>query len=83
MKFSETRAEMTEFIGAETAEYQMQYLAAEVIDTISNLENRFVEYLTDDIMSRKNDVNLKEYLGNKYYCNRKINMSQNRQTGMY
>lgn len=67
MSFTEMRSKMQDFSGAKTADYQRQYMATEVNDFLSSLENQFVEYLLCNISDSGKDVDIKTWLGKKYY----------------
>lgn len=67
MKFTEMRSTMQSFSGAKTEEYQMQYMATEVKDVLKGLNNKFVEYLTNDLTDSKLNFFLKNWLTSTYY----------------
>jgi hypothetical protein len=67
MKFTEMRSTMQSFSGAKTEEYQMQYMTTEVKDVLNGLNNKFVEYLTNDLTDSKLNFFLKNWLTNTYY----------------
>lgn len=67
MSFTATRNKMNSFSGASTAEYQLQYMAKEVRDVLNDLNNKFLDYLTQDILSKSMEIDLKEWLSLKYY----------------
>ena len=67
MSFTSTRTKMNSFSGAPTAEYQLQYMAREVRDLLNDLNNKFLEYLTEDLVDGKFNVELKEWLTQSYY----------------
>ena len=67
MSFTSTRAKMNSFSGASTADYQLQYMAKEVRDVLNDLNNRFLDYLTKDIVNTSFGVEIKEWLTPKYY----------------
>jgi hypothetical protein len=67
MSFTGTRAKMNSFSGASTADYQLQYMAKEVRDVLNDLNNRFLDYLTNDIVNTSFGVEIKEWLTPKYY----------------
>jgi hypothetical protein len=76
MKFTETRTAMQTFSGAPTEEYQMQYMATEVRDTLANINNRFVEYLTKDITNSNEDFDFRIWLTNTYYSSSNDNAKE-------
>ena len=67
MSFTATRTKMKNFTGAPTAEYQLQYMAQEVRDVLNDLNNRFLEYLTEDLLGDKFNTELKDWLTQSYY----------------
>ena len=67
MKFTEMRSTMQSFSGAKTAEYQMQYIATELKDVLNDLNNKFVEYLTNDLTDSKLEIDFRNLITNKYY----------------
>lgn len=67
MSFTSTRTKMNSFSGAPTAEYQLQYMAKEVRDLLNDLNNKFLEYLTEDLVDEKFNAELKEWLTQSYY----------------
>lgn len=67
MKFTEMRSEIQSFSGAKTAEYQMQYMATDVKNSISNLNGKFVEYLTNDLTDLELEIDFKNWMSNTYY----------------
>jgi hypothetical protein len=67
MSFTSTRTKMNSFSGAPTAEYQLQYMAKEVRDILNDLNNKFLEYLTDDLASDSFNSELKDWLTQSYY----------------
>lgn len=67
MSFTSTRTKMNSFSGAPTAEYQLQYMAKEVRDLLNDLNNKFLEYLTEDLVDEKFNAELKEWLTQGYY----------------
>ncbi len=67
MKFTEMRSTMQSFSGAKTAEYQMQYMATEVKDVLNGLNNKFVEYLTNDLTDLKLEIDFRNWITNTYY----------------
>jgi hypothetical protein len=58
---------MSSFSGAPTAEYQIQYMAKEVRDILNDLNNKFLEYLTDDLAGDSFNSELKDWLTQSYY----------------
>ena len=67
MSFTATRSKMTAFSGAPTADYQLQYMAKEVRDILNELNNKFLEYLTKDLIDDSFSTELKEWLTQSYY----------------
>lgn len=67
MRFTEMRSEIQSFSGAKTAEYQMQYMADELKDVLHNLNNKFVEYLTNDITDLTLEIDFRDWITNTYY----------------
>lgn len=67
MSFTATRSKMTSFSGAPTADYQLQYMAKEVRDILNELNNKFLEYLTKDLIDDSFNTELKEWLTQSYY----------------
>jgi hypothetical protein len=67
MKFTEMRSTMQSFSGAKTAEYQMQYMATELKDVLNGLNNKFVEYLTNDLTDLKLEIDFRNWITNTYY----------------
>jgi hypothetical protein len=67
MSFTETRSSMASFSGAKTAEYQLKYMATEVVDVLENLNNQYLEFLTNDITGIDDAVDYKQWLTNTYY----------------
>ena len=67
MSFTSTRTKMNSFSGAPTAEYELQCMAKEVRDLLNDLNNKFLEYLTEDLVDLKFNVELKEWLTQSYY----------------
>jgi len=67
MSFTSTRTKMNSFSGAPTAEYQLQYMAKEVRDLLNDLNNKFLEYLTNDLVDNGFQTELKEWLTQSYY----------------
>ena len=67
MSFTATRTKMNSFSGAPTAEYQLQYMAKEVRDVLNELNNKFLEYLTHDLVDDSYQIELKEWLTQSYY----------------
>ncbi len=67
MKFTELRNTMQSFSGASTPDYQLAYLTSEIKDLLNSLNNRFVEYLTKDIVDTEIQLNLQQWLGSPYY----------------
>ena len=50
MNFTDQRSTMLSFTGATIPDYQLKYLTTEVKDLLNNLGNKFVEFLTKDII---------------------------------
>ena len=67
MSFTSTRTKMNSFSGAPTADYQLQYMAKEVRDILNDLNNKFLEYLTNDLLENGFQIELKEWLTQSYY----------------
>ncbi len=67
MSFTSTRTKMNSFSGAPTADYQLQYMAKEVRDLLNDLNNKFLEYLTENLVDGKFNLELKEWLTQSYY----------------
>ncbi len=67
MSFTSTRTKMNSFSGAPTAEYQLQYMAKEVRDILNDLNNKFLEYLTEDLIDESFNSELKDWLTQSYY----------------
>lgn len=67
MSFSSTRTKMNSFSGAPTAEYQLQYMAKEVRDILNDLNNKFLEYLTNDLVGDSLNAEIKDWLTQSYY----------------
>jgi len=67
MSFTSTRTKMNSFSGAPTADYQLQYMAKEVRDLLNDLNNKFLEYLTNDLVDNGFQTELKEWLTQSYY----------------
>ena len=67
MSFTSTRTKMNSFSGAPTAEYQLQYMAKEVRDVLNDLNNKFLEYLTDDLVGDGFNTEIKDWLTQSYY----------------
>ena len=67
MSFTSTRTKMNSFSGAPTAEYQLQYMAKEVRDLLNDLNNKFLDYLTDDLVENSFNTELKDWLTQSYY----------------
>ena len=67
MSFTSTRTKMNSFSGAPTAEYQLQYMAKEVRDLLNDLNNKFLEYLMNDLVDNGFQIELKEWLTQSYY----------------
>ena len=67
MSFTSTRTRMNSFSGAPTAEYQLQYMAKEVRDILNDLNNKFLEYLTDDLVGDSFNTEIKDWLTQSYY----------------
>jgi hypothetical protein len=61
------RSSMEKFSGAQTAEYQMQYMTTELKDVLASLNNDYIGHLTDDIIAAEATVDFKEWLGDAYY----------------
>lgn len=76
MKFTEMRATMQSFSGAKTAEYQMQYMATEVQDVLNGLNNKFVEYLTNDLTDLKLEIDFRNWITNTYYSSSNDNAKE-------
>ncbi len=67
MSFTSTRTKMNSFSGAPTAEYQLQYMAKEVRDILNDLNNKFLEYLTNDLVGDSFNAEIKDWLTQSYY----------------
>ena len=67
MSFTSTRTKMNAFSGAPTAEYQLQYMAKEVRDILNDLNNKFLEYLTNDLVGDSFNAEIKDWLTQSYY----------------
>ena len=67
MSFTSTRSKMNSFSGAPTAEYQLQYMAKEVRDLLNDLNNKFLEYLTNDLVDDGFQIEVKVWLTQSYY----------------
>ena len=67
MSFTSTRTKMNSFSGAPTADYQLQYMAKEVRDILNDLNNKFLEYLTEDLIDESFNSELKDWLTQSYY----------------
>ena len=67
MSFTSTRTKMNSFSGAPTAEYQLQYMAKEVRDVLNDLNNKFLEYLTNDLVGDSFNAEIKDWLTQSYY----------------
>ena len=67
MSFTSTRTKMSSFSGAPTAEYQLEYMAKEVRDILNDLNNKFLEYLTDDLVGDSFNAEIKDWLTQSYY----------------
>jgi hypothetical protein len=76
MKFTEMRSEIQSFSGAKTAEYQMQYMSAEVKDVLKNLNNQFVEYLTNDLVDMTLEIDFRKWITNTYYSSSNDNAKE-------
>jgi hypothetical protein len=67
MSFTATRSKMTTFSGAPTADYQLKYMAQEVKDVLNDINNKFLDYLTNDLLDSDLRMNLSTWLTSKYY----------------
>lgn len=67
MRFTEIRDSMQTFTGASTPDYQLAYMTAETKDVLNGLNNKFVEFLTKDILESEPSLNIKQWLGSPYY----------------
>lgn len=67
MSFTATRTKMNNFSGAPTADYQLQYMAKEVRDVLNDLNFKFLEYLTKDLIDSEFSQDLKTWLTPSYY----------------
>ena len=76
MKFTEMRSTMQSFSGAKTAEYQMQYIASELKDVLDGLNNKFVEYLTNDLTDLKLEIDFRDWISNTYYSSSNDNAKE-------
>ena len=76
MKFTEMRTTMQSFSGAKTAEYQMQYMATELKDVLNGLNNKFVEYLTNDLTDLKLEIDFRNWITNTYYASSNDNAKE-------
>ena len=68
MSFTETRTRMASFSGAKTSEYQLQYMATEVVDLLESLNYKFLNFLTEDIIGAQISIEYKKWLTNTYYA---------------
>lgn len=67
MSFTKTRLAQQRFEGATIPDYQMQYMAAEVRNTLAELNGHFLEFLTADIMQQAEKWELRDWLTEDYY----------------
>lgn len=67
MSFTKTRAAIQKFQGASTPDYQMQYLAKEFLNSLKDLNGRYLEHLTLDILQQQRKWELENWLTNGYY----------------
>lgn len=67
MKFSEQRNNLDFFSGSPTPEFMLSYLTNEHKNLISSLDNKFLEYLTEDIISTSININLQIWLADALY----------------
>jgi hypothetical protein len=67
MSFTKTRLAQQRFEGATIPDYQMQYMAAEVRNTLAELNGHFLEFLTADIMQQAQKWELRDWLTEDYY----------------
>lgn len=67
MRFTELRKKFQDSSEQSVEEYKTLYLSTELGELINSLNNRFVQYLTVDILGSDVRLDIKKWLGSKFY----------------